>query len=93
MSLPRSSSTKGDEPLRRLGGAIGPALREAGILTDKADVNASGRFVHFLDDAGVSAQRDAYEDALKEFVRRLFTQAELVRKRNSDEATRLWRDA
>ncbi|MCB0993055.1 MAG: hypothetical protein KDB16_18905 [Acidimicrobiales bacterium] len=94
ISLPRGSSGQRDEPLRRLAGAIGPALQEAGILTDKSEVDASGRYRYALpDEATVKAAVDAYETELREFIRCLRAHAALVRKRDADEATQLWRDA
>lgn len=94
ISLPRASSGQRDEPLRQLAGAIGPALQEGGILTDKSEVDASGRYRYALpDEATVKAAVDAYETVLREFIRCLRAQAALVRKRGSGEASQLWRDA
>lgn len=94
ISLPRTSAGQRDEPLRRLVGAIGPALQEAGILTDESEVDASGRYRYALpDDATVKSAVDAYETVLKQFIRCLRSHANLVRKRDSDEATQLWREA
>jgi hypothetical protein len=94
VSLPRESNGHRDEPLRRLAGAIGPALNEAGLLTDKCEVEAKGRYRYALPDhSAVTVPLDTYEAALKELIRRLYACAELEQQRDSDEATQLWRDA
>ncbi|MGE0307164.1 MAG: hypothetical protein AB7Q27_15555 [Acidimicrobiia bacterium] len=94
VSMPRLSSTKGDEPLRLLVGAIGPALDEAGLLTDQSEVEAKGRYRYALPEhAAVTTPLETYEAAVSELVARIYAQTELEKKRDSDEATRLWRDA
>jgi len=94
VELPRNWSNKGDEPLRRLAGRIGAALNEAGLLTDKSEVEAKGRYRYSLPDhSTVTVPLEAYETALTEFIGQLHAHATLVKKRDSDQATQLWRDA
>lgn len=94
VSLPRASTGTLDDPLRRLAGAIGPALSDAGLLVETTEVDASGRYRYALpDDAVVRASLGAYEAVLTEFIRLLYAHVELKRKRDSDEATQLWHDA
>lgn len=93
VTLPRGSHSQRDEPLRRLVGTIGPALNEARLLTDQSEVEAKGRYRYGLPDHNeVALPLEKYEVALKEFIRRVHAHAELERKRDSDEATKLWRD-
>lgn len=95
ISLPQSTAGQRDEPLRRLAGAIGPALQEAGLLVDKSPVTADGHYRFALPNEAetVKPALADYQTALKDFVRCLRTHADLVQKKDETKATQLWCDA